>query len=92
MLIAGVIAFVPGALQFWLNKLLFGAVFAKDYVKAALLVPAKLALYGGCIALLMLRFRAFVIPAAVGFGAGFLLCTAVYAALSFGKKDGETVK
>ena len=88
MLIAGAVALGFGLLEFWLNTVLFPAVFAGNYGKTALCILAKFAGYGVGIGLLILKFKAFTVPAAIGFGAGFLVYMVVYTALKIIKKDG----
>ena len=88
MLIAGAVACALGALEFFLNTRLFPAVFAGDYKKVLLLLAAKLAVYGLAIWLLLAFFKAYLVGAAVGFGAGFLLYLIIYGVKSLSKKDG----
>ena len=88
MLIAGLIAFVFGLLQFVCNILLFPAVFGGRWLRTGLLILAKLVFYAAGISLLLTWFRALVRGAAIGFGAGFLLCIIAYGICKIGYKGG----
>ena len=88
MLIAGAVALCFGLAQFWLDTKLFSVVFEGRYGRTALYAGLKFALYGAGIALLTVKFQAYVIPAAIGFGAGFLIYMIVYTVLKIVKKDG----
>ena len=89
MLIAGVIAFVFGLLQFICNILLFPAVFDGKWGRVCALLLAKLAIYAAGVAVLLLWFRVLVKGAAIGFGAGFLICIIVYGIYKLAyKKEG----
>ena len=88
MLIVGAAALCLGLLQFRLNTLLFPAVFAGRFGRTGALIAAKLAIYGLGIAALLLWFRAEVIAAAVGFGAGFLIYMLIYTLMKIIGKDG----
>ena len=85
MLMTAVAAAVLAVFQFFLDTLLFRAIFAGKAVKAIGLLLAKLALYAGGFALLFLLFRAFITGAAIGFGVGFFPATLIYGLL-FGKR------
>ena len=87
-LISGAVALCFGIAQFYLDTRLFSVVFEGKYGKTALYACLKFALYGAGIALLVLKFQSCAIPAAVGFGAGFLIYMAVYTVLKIVKKDG----
>ncbi len=88
MLIAGAVALCLGLAQFFLDTKLFSVVFEGRYGKTALYAGLKFALYGAGIALLTVKFQAYAIPAAIGFGAGFLIYMIVYTVLKIVKKDG----
>ena len=88
MLLAGGIACALGLLEFFLDTVLFAAVFKKAYARAALTGLTKLAVYGLGIAALMVKFRAYAVPAAIGFGAGFLVYMVGYGVFTLMKKDG----
>ncbi len=87
MLIAGGVAFCFGLLEFWLNTLLFPAVFDGRFGKTGGLIAAKLAVYGLGITLLLVWFRSCVVPAAIGFGAGFMVFMIAYMFMKLIRKD-----
>ena len=78
MLMTAAAAAVLAVFQFFLDTVLFRAVFAGKALKAIGLLLVKLALYGGGFALLFLCFRAYVTGAAIGFGVGFFPAILVY--------------
>ena len=88
MLIAGFLALLLGALEFGADILMFAAVFAKNFIKTALLLFGKLAVYAVSIWLTLQFFRAFVIAAGIGFGVGFLCCIILYGAIKLPRKNG----
>ena len=88
MLITGIAAFAVGVLEFFLNTKLFPAVFAGDVKKAVISGFAKLAVYGAAVTALALWGREYAVGAAVGYGAGILLCIIVYAVTHITAKEG----
>ena len=88
MLMTAVVAAVLAVFQFFLDTVLFRAVFAGKALKAIGTLLIKLALYAGCFALLFLAFRAFVTGAAIGFGVGFFPAILIYGLL-FAKRNSS---
>ena len=76
----GALALLLGAGEFLLDVPLFRGAVRGDYVRALLFLLPKLGLYALGFTLLFLLARENVVPAAVGYGAGFfpaLLITAI---------------
>ncbi len=88
MLIPGLIAGVCGAAQLLLTALALDAVFKKNAARAVLWGAVKLAVYGAGIPLLLLKFSGAVLPAGIGFGAGFLAAMLAYTLFTLLKKEG----
>ena len=78
MLMTAAAAAVLAVFQFFLDTVLFRAIFDSKAPKAIGLLLAKLALYAGGFALLFLCFRQYVTGAAIGFGVGFFPAILVY--------------
>ena len=86
MLMTAAAAAVLAVFQFFLDTVLFRAVFAGKAFRAIGLLLVKLALYAGGFSLLFLLFRAFVAGAAIGFGVGFFPAVLIYG-LAFVKRN-----
>lgn len=71
MIIAGLAAALLGVGQFFMDTVLFSAIFKKEPLKALPVLMLKMLLYGGGFALLFVWFREYVAGAAIGFGIGF---------------------
>ena len=82
------LAFAVGSAQFFLLAALLKAALGGRLNRALPLLGAKLLLYGGSAALLALVFRAYLIWAAIGYGAAVPLCLLVY--LLFIHRKGGT--
>lgn len=81
------LAFAIGCAQFCLLAALLKAALGGNLKRALPLLGAKLVLYGGSAALLALAFRAYLLWAAIGYGAAVPLCLLVYY-LFFNRKGG----
>ena len=86
MILAGAAAAVLAVLQFFLDAVMFRAVFSGKALRAVALLLLKLALYAGAFALLFLCFRDYVTGAAVGFGLGLFPSIFLYGFLTLRKK------
>ncbi len=86
MILAGAAAAVLAVLQFFLDAVMFRAVFSGKALRAVALLLLKLALYAGGFALLFLCFRDYVTGAAVGFGLGLFPSIFLYGFLTLRKK------
>ena len=86
MILAGAAAAVLAVLQFFLDTVMFRAVFSGKALRAVALLLLKLALYAGAFALLFLCFRDYVTGAAVGFGLGLFPSIFLYGFLTLRKK------
>lgn len=82
------LAFAVGSAQFFLLSALLKAALGGRIKHALPLLGAKLLLYGAAAALLALVFRAYLIWAAIGYGAAVPLCLLVY--LLFIHRKGGT--
>lgn len=78
MIAAAVIAVIIGLVQFFLDTVLFGAIFAFKATKGILAVLLKGALYVIAFWVLFKLFRALVKAAAIGFAIGFFPCLFIY--------------
>ena len=78
VILALIIAGFVGFAQFFLDTVLFGAVFAFKASKGILTLLCKIALYGIAFLLLFKLFRALVKAAAIGFAIGFFPCLFIY--------------
>lgn len=78
VILAIIAAIAVGLIQFFLDTVLFGAVFAFKAVKGILTLVAKIALYVIAFLVLFKLFRALVKAAAIGFAIGFFPCLFIY--------------
>lgn len=78
MILAIIAAIVVGLIQFFLDTVLFGAVFAFKAVKGILALLCKIAIYVIAFIVLFKLFRALVKAAAIGFAIGFFPCVFIY--------------
>ena len=78
MIIAGITAAAVGLVQFFLDTVLFGSVFANKAAKGIFSLLGKLLIYTVAFILLFKLFRTLVKAAAVGFAIGFFPCLFIY--------------
>lgn len=78
MILAVVIAIFVGLAQFFLDTVLFTAIFAFKASKGILAFLLKAALYGIGFWILFRLFRALVKGAVIGFAIGFFPCLFIY--------------
>ena len=91
MIAVGIAAAAVGVGEFLLDVPVFRRLLGGDYLRAALFLLLKLIVYALGFTLLFVFGKDHIVPAAVGYGAGFFPCLFVYGALSL-KKKGEEKK
>ena len=64
--------------QFYLDTVMFAAVFTAKAIKALLPLMLKMLCYGIAFWLLFKLFKAFIVAAAIGFGIGFFPSILIY--------------